>query len=118
MELYKKVVFWIAQYFLLNPTLRMLKEGLRLGADSTEVFSKFFAVFNITPMGMIKERRIKYACKQLQMTTTSIPQIANEMNCRTTEHFEAEFMEGVGMTPQAYRLKMQKPLHRRKLQQD
>lgn len=116
MELYRKVFFWIVQHYLRNPNLRILKEELRLGADSTEIFSKFYAVYKITPMGMVKERRLKYACKQLSQTTDSISMIADAMYCRTVEHFEAEFSGGMGMSPLAFRLKMSKAAGHRKVQ--
>lgn len=108
MELYRKLLFWIVQNYLYNPNLRVLKDSLRLGADSTAVFSKFFHAYGITPMGMIKDRRMKYACKQLQHTQETIPMIADALHCRTVEHFEAEFLEGMGVTPRAYRMKSQK----------
>lgn len=110
----QKILFYIIHNYLRNVNLRQLKEELRLGPNPTEIFSAFYDRYGLMPMQMMAQRRLRYACKKLLHSRQPVAEIAELMGCRSTEHFEKEFEDGIGVTPLEYRNRIMQKAEARK----
>lgn len=79
-----------------------LEELSRLSGRSLSAFKRDFQQeFNTTPALWIKNKRLEYACLQIEKTEKNVSEISMEIGYESVSHFIKAFKEKYGHTPSA-----------------
>jgi AraC family transcriptional regulator, exoenzyme S synthesis regulatory protein ExsA len=79
-----------------------LEELSRLSGRSLSAFKRDFQQeFNTTPAFWIKNKRLEYACLQIEKTEKNVSEISMEIGYESVSHFIKAFKEKYGHTPSA-----------------
>ena len=76
-----------------------------MGMGRVPFFHKIRAITTKTPAEVVRELRLKHACKLLISTNINMSELAINVGFMTAENFVNIFKEKFGMTPLEYRLK-------------
>lgn len=88
-----------------NPyTLKTLARTI--GTNEYELKRNFKQTFGMTVFGYINEVRMQRAQKYLKSSHLSIAQIADKIGYKNPQHFSTAFKKSTGVTPSAYRDKL------------
>jgi AraC-like DNA-binding protein len=88
-----------------NPAAKHTVESLaEAAAMSRAAFAKHFtAAFGRSPMSLMHEIRMQYACHLLRETRISIKEVVNRVGFSSRTHFSRAFKGHCGVSPTAYR---------------
>jgi AraC-like DNA-binding protein len=79
-----------------------------MGMGRVPFFHKIRSITTKTPAEVVRELRLKHACKLLIDTNINMSELAINVGFMTAENFINIFREKFGMTPLEYRLKNKK----------
>jgi AraC-like DNA-binding protein len=81
-----------------------LEELSRLSGRSLSAFKRDFQhEFNTSPAVWIKNKRLEYACLQIEKTDKNVSEISMEIGYESVSHFIKAFKERYGVTPSAFK---------------
>lgn len=101
----------IEQYVLQNMSrgqISLEEMASAMGMGRVPFFHKVRGITNKTPAEIVREIRLKYACKILSETNINMSELAINVGFSTAENFINIFKDKYGMTPLEYRLKYKK----------
>ena len=78
-----------------------------VGASKTSLVNKFNAIVGDSPMQYLTNWRLNSAARQLDQTTLSIAEIANNVGYQSTEAFSRAFRRRYNAPPAAWRLRLE-----------
>jgi len=98
----------IEQYVIQNMSrgaLSLEDMSAAMGMGRVPFFHKVKAITGKTPAELVRDLRLKQACKLLARTPMTVSEIAIDLGFMTTENFIHHFKERYGMLPLEYQLK-------------
>ena len=98
----------IEQYVIQNMSrgaLSLEDMSAAMGMGRVPFFHKVKAITGKTPAELVRDLRLKQACKLLARTPMTVSEIAIDLGFMTTEKFIHHFKERYGILPLEYQLK-------------
>ena len=98
----------VEQYVLQNMSrgqISLEEMASSMGMGRVPFFHKIRSITAKTPAEVVREIRLKHACRLLTRTNINMSELAINIGFSTAENFINIFKEKFGMTPLEYRLK-------------